>query len=65
MQWFIENEQSIHIGEHKTNSIPISKARGLKKINIYFAGHSIQKHETVKYLGCQFDSKLSKEAMPY
>ena len=64
MQWFIENEQSIHFGEDKTNSIPISKARGLKEIKIYFAGHSIKKHETVEYLGCHRDSKLSKEAVP-
>ena len=38
--------------------------RGLKEIKIYFAGHSIKKHETVEYLGCHRDSKLSKEAMP-
>ena len=26
-------------------------------------GHSIKQHETVEYLGCQLDSKLSGEAM--
>ena len=29
-QWFIDNKLSIHFGEDKTNSILISKARGLK-----------------------------------
>ena len=31
--------------------------------NISLAGHSIKQHETVKYLGCQTDSKSSGEAM--
>ena len=62
-QWFIDNELSIHFGEDKTKSILFSKTRGLKEINISFAGHSIKQHETVEYLGCQLDSKLSGEAM--
>ena len=62
MQWFIGNKQSIHFEEDKPNSISISKASGLKEIKIYFAGYFITKHETVEYLGCQLDSKLSKEA---
>ena len=33
------------------------------EINISFAGHPIKQHETVAYLGCQLDSKLSGEAM--
>ena len=37
--------------------------RGLKEINIYFAGHSIKQHETVECLGCQLDAKLRGEAM--
>ena len=62
-QWFIDNKLSIHFGEDKTKSILFSKTRGLKGINIPFAGHSIKQHETVKYVGCQLDSKLSEEAM--
>ena len=62
-QWFIDNKLSIHFGEDKTKSILFSKTRGLKEINISFAGHSIKQHETVEYLGCQLDSKLSGEAM--
>ena len=62
-QWFIDNKLSIHFGEDKTKSILFSKTRGLKKINISFAGHSIKQHETVEYIGCQLDSKLSGEAM--
>ena len=38
-------------------------ARGLREIHIYFAGHSIQQHEKVEYLGYQLDSNLSGEAM--
>ena len=62
-QWFIDNKLSIHFGEDKTKSIPFSKTRGLSKINTSFVGHSIKQHKTVEYLGCQFDSKLSGEAM--
>ena len=62
-QWVIDNRQSIHFGEDKTKLILFSKTRGLRQINISFAGHSIKQNETVEYLGCQLDSKLSGEAM--
>ena len=54
---------SIHFREDKTKSILFSKARGLKEISVSFADHSIKQHETVKYLGCQLDSRLSGEAV--
>ena len=41
-QWFIDSKLSIHFGEDKTKSILFSKMRGLKEINISFAGHSIK-----------------------
>ena len=62
-QWFIDNKLSIHFGDDKSKSILFSKTPGLREINISFAGHSIKQHETVEYLGCQLDSKLSGEAM--
>ena len=62
-QWFIDNKLSIHFGEDKTRSILFSKTRGLREINISFAGLSIKQYETVEYLVCQLDSKLSGEAM--
>ena len=64
-QWFIDNKLSIHFGEDKTKSILFSKTRGLREINIYitFVGHSIKQNDTVEYLGCQRDSKLSGEMM--
>ena len=62
-QWFIDNKLSNHFGEDKTKSILFSKTRGVRKINISSAVHSIKQHETVEYLSCQFDSKLSGEAM--
>ena len=40
-QRFIGNKLSIHFGEDKTKSILFSKMRGLKEINISFAGHSL------------------------
>ena len=43
--------------------ILFSKTGGLKEINISFEGHSIKQHKTVECLGCQLDSKLSREAM--
>ena len=63
-QWFVDNKLSIHFGEDKTKSILFSKTRSLKEINISFAGHSINQHETVEYLGFKLDSKLSGEVMP-
>ena len=62
-QWFVDNKLSINFGEDKTKFILFSKTRGLKEINTSSAGHSIKQHETVEYLGCQLDSKLSGEAM--
>ena len=62
-QLFIDKKLSTHFGEGKTKSILFSKKRGLKEMNISFTGHSIKQHETVEYLGCQLDSKLSGEAM--
>ena len=59
----IKNKLSIHFGKDKTKSIISSIAKGLKEINISFAEHSIKQHETVEYLGCQLDSKLSRETM--
>ena len=58
-----DNKLSVHFGEDKTKSILFSKTKCLKEINISFAGHSIEQHETVEYLSCQLDSKLSGEAM--
>ena len=39
------------------------QTRDLREINISFEGHSIKKHKTVEYLGCQLYFKLSGEAM--
>ena len=63
IQWFIDDKLSIRFGEDKTKSILFSNMRDLKETNISFAGHSIKRHETVEYLGCQLDFKLSGEAM--
>ena len=62
-QWFIGNKLSIHFGEDKTKSVLFSKKRGLREINISFAGHSIKQHKTEEYIGSQLDSNLSGEAM--
>ena len=55
---------SIYFRENKTKFILFSKVRSLREINIPFEGHSIKQHQTVEYLACQFDSKLSEEPMP-
>ena len=47
-QWFIDSKLSIHFGEDKTKYILFSKTRGLKEINISFAGNFIKQHETVE-----------------
>ena len=41
-RWFMDNKLSIHFGEDKTKSILFSETRGLREINISFAGHSIK-----------------------
>ena len=61
--WFIENKLSIHFGEDKTKFILFLKVKALKKIGMSFAGHSIKYLNTVGYLGCQLDSKLSGKRM--
>ena len=45
------------------NSILFSKAKRLKEVNVSFTGYSIKQHNTVEYLGCQLDSKLSGKAL--
>ena len=62
-QWFIDSKPSIHLVEDKTKSILFSKKRGLREIDVSFAGHFIKQYETVEYLGCHLDSKLSGETM--
>ena len=57
----VDKPLPIRIGGDKTWSILISKAKGLREINISFANHSIRQHETVDYLGYLLDSKLSGE----
>ena len=57
------NKQSVHFGDDKTKSILFSKKRGLREINISFAGHSNKQHKTEEYIGSQLDSNLSGEAM--
>ena len=52
-QWFIHNKLSSHFGQDKTKSILLSKTRGLRKINISFAGHFIKQQEAGEYLSCQ------------
>ena len=53
-QSFINNKVSIHFGDNKTKCILFSKARDLREINRFISGHSINQHETVKYLSCQW-----------
>ena len=60
---FINYKLSIHFREDKTKSILFLNARGIRETNKSFASHYIKQHKTVEYLGYQFDSKLSGEAM--
>ena len=47
----------------QTNSIFFSKAKYVKKVNVSFTVYSVKQHDTVEYLACQLDSKLSGEAL--
>ena len=62
-QWFIVSKLSIHFAEYGTKFVIFSKTDGLKKTEISFAGHSIKQQETMEYLDCELDFKLSGESM--
>ena len=48
----------------KTKPSPFfPNAEDLQEINVYFADHCINKHNTMQYFGCQLQSKLHGEAM--
>ena len=49
--------------EDKTKSILFSIVKCLKEINISLGDCFIKQHDTVEYLGCQLDYKLSREAI--
>ena len=51
-EWFKDIISDVNpFGEDKTKSILFSKAKCLKEINIFFAGHSIKQHyKTVDHL---------------
>ena len=53
-QSFINNKLSIHFGGNKTKCILFSKARDLREIIRFISGHSINQHETTKYLSFQW-----------
>ena len=42
------------------DSILFLKTKGLKKINIFFAGHCMKHGGTIEHLGGQLDSKSSE-----
>ena len=55
--WFI------HFGEDEIKSVLFFKEKGLKEINISLVDHLIEKHNTIEFLGCELDSKISGEVM--
>ena len=56
-QWYLYSKLPFHFGEDKNKFILFSKARGLWKTDISFAGHPIKQHETVEYQQFQGPSK--------
>ena len=56
-QWYLYCKLLFHFGEDKNKFILFSKARGLWKTDISFAGHPIKQHETVEYQKFQGPSK--------
>ena len=55
--WFI------HFGEDEIKSVLFFKEKGLKEINISLVDHLNEKHNTIEFLGCELDSKISGEVM--
>ena len=49
-QWFIDHKLSIHFGEVNSKSVPFSKAKALKEINICFSGRCMKQHKRVPWL---------------
>ena len=74
-QEFVEKTLSINFREDKTNSIFFSKAKSVKKIDLFFASQSVKKIDlffashcikqldTIECFGCQLAYKLSGKVM--
>ena len=62
-QWYLYSKLPFHFGEDKNKFILFSKARGLWKTDISFAGHPIKQHETVEYQKFQGLQKKASKAL--
>ena len=58
--WFVDNKLSIHFGEDKTKSLFSTKNR---TVDIQYGDVKIKQYSKVTYLDCEFDERLSVEAM--
>ena len=61
---FLDNKQSIHVGEDKTKKKLLLISKG--KITKNFTQHGyiqVKQHSIVKYLRCLFDETISGDAM--
>lgn len=64
-EWFIQSELSIHFrsNQDQDKCILFSMVKVPREINIFFAVYCTKQHDTIEFLSCQFDSKLSGKAM--
>ena len=62
--WFIYNKLSIHLDEKKTKCILFSRTKNTDNVlNIKSGDSFITQYNTVEYLGCLLDSRMSGESM--
>ena len=62
--WFVDNQLSIHFGEHKTKCILFDTKQKLNKTGSLIIKQGtiqIKQHHTVTYLGCALDENLFGE----
>ena len=63
--WFVDNKLSIHFWEDKTKSLFSTKNRKRKigTVDIQYGDVKIKQYSKVTYPGCEFDERLSVEAI--
>ena len=64
--WFVSNRLSIHLDEKKTKCILFSRQKNVCdnfELKIVRGNFSVKQYDTVDYLGCLLDSRMSGELM--
>ena len=66
VDWFVDDNPSVHLGEEKIKSIPFSlkhSSKSIGQIDISYKDVKIKQYSKVTYLGCVLDKCLTGESM--